>query len=372
MDAMNGVSSSKIKIIPQSRFEPPIVTHFIDSLTNIKSLMMCGILCDRHIICRTADYNSIEKTCRLFETLTSLGTILNDSTTSILPINNCVDDMKTEPEYVCTRSGAVTVQNIFDRLVLANNIILASSDRGSYVNMYGIYTSSSTGYISFFTDANVRTILKTGTTNTNDEITSINSAPSNGLSTVQYFKNLSIIYKNTGNQSSPQLVQTFNITLSDRPYSCVTTTEYVYITYAESYTAMTIHNISTGSILYKIPRNISTFRPVISQWNNSITIADGSEIKEYDLTGTYKSTLSYSHGFPNRTFRNYIYDDYGGRRYICNLNGENSGIFVFLQNSTQIANKSISCLRAFQLYLTKDQAIFINTPNVTIKQIIYF
>lgn len=332
--------------------------------------MICGILCDRHCICRTADYDSTQKVCRLFETFGLAGTFLNDSTTSILILNYCKNETQTEGEYVCTRSGTFTVQQIFDKLALADNTTLSTSNRGIYVNMYGVYTSSDTGYLSFFTNDNVKTIFSNGTNLTN-EITNINSAPFNGLSLVQYYKNLSIIYKNIDNQSSPQLFQTLNITLSGAPYSCVTTSEYLYVAYASSLIVMTIHNISTGLILHTVSRSSYTYRPVVSQWNDSIFLADECQIIEYNLTGIYRGNWSYFNGFQS-SVRNYMHHDYAGRRYICNYGGTDPGIYVFLQNGTQIANRSGICVRGFQLYVTKEQATFINTPATSIKQIINF
>jgi len=372
INSTDDIYSTKIKIISQSFFEPPVDTHLIKSLTNVRSLIMCGALCDRHIICRTADYNSSQKICRLFETLHSAGTSLNDPTTSILIPSYCTNNTQTEPEYVCTRSSTLTIQQIFDTLALATNITLSSSDRGVYANMYGVYTSSSTGYISFFTYTGVGTILSTGSTNTNDEVTNINSVPFNGLSTVEYYKSLSIIYKNIDNSSYSQLVPILNITLPEQPYSCVTTSEYLYISYVNCYTMMTIHNLSTGLILYTISSNYLTFRPVITQWNDTIITVDQCQVNEYSLDGVYKGNWTYLNGFQYGV-RNYMNHDYAGRRYICNYNGANPGIYVFLQNGTQLAYSSEQCYRAFQLYLTKDQAMFINTPTSgSIMQIINF
>jgi hypothetical protein len=353
---MNKIYSTYIKIISQSRFEVPIDTHLIESLTNVRSLMMCGALCDRHNICRTADYDSTQKLCRLFETSPSAGTFLYDPTTSILTLNYCTNDQQTEPEYVCTRSGTFTVQQIFDNLTSATNMTLSLTDRGIYANMYGVYTSSYTGYISFFTYTGVQTIL----TNLSSEVTNINSVPFNGLSIVQYYNNFSIIYKNIGDPSEPELVPILNITLSDTPYSCVTTLNYLYIAYVSNQIIMTIHNLSTGLILYTVSSNYSpTYRPVVTQWNDTIIIIDQCQITEYSLNGVYQRSWSYLNGFQS-SVRNYIHHDYSGRLYICNYGGTNPGIYVFLLNGTEIAHGYGSCYRAFQLYLTKEQAMFIN------------
>ncbi|CAF4416918.1 unnamed protein product, partial [Adineta steineri] len=77
--------------------------------------MKCTFICERHHICRTADYNITTKTCRLFETLTSAGTFIADPTTHILALNYCTNDQQMEPNYICTRSNTFTVQQIFDQ-----------------------------------------------------------------------------------------------------------------------------------------------------------------------------------------------------------------------------------------------------------------
>jgi len=320
---------------------------------------MCGALCDRHNICRTADYETIQKVYRLFETLPSAGTFIDDPTTSILALNHCTNDQQTEPEYVCTRSGVLTVQQIFDDLTSATKMPLSLTDRGAYANMYGVYTSSYSGYISFFTYTGIQTILES----LSSEVTNINSVPFNGLSMVQYYDSFSIIYKNIGDPFEPELVPILNIALPATSYTCVTTLNYLYIAYASNQILMTIHNLSTGVILYTVSGNqISIFRPAVTQWNDTIIIVDQCEVTEYSLIGVYQRSWTYSNGFQS-SVRNYIHHDYAGRLYICNYGGTNPGIYVFLLNGTEIAHGPGSCNRAFQLYLTKEQAIFINTPT---------
>ena len=73
-----GTFSAKARIIDQSRFEPPIDIHLIEIVNNIRSLSVCISICDRHIVCRTADYSSATKECRLFESLASAGTFRFD------------------------------------------------------------------------------------------------------------------------------------------------------------------------------------------------------------------------------------------------------------------------------------------------------
>jgi hypothetical protein len=125
---------------------------------------------------------------------------------------------------------------------------------------------------------------------------------------------------------------------------------------------MTIHNISTGVILYTISNSTSsTYRSVASLWNDTIFIIDECRVTEYTLTGIYKGDWTYLYGYQSGV-RNYILHDYAGRIYTCNYVGTNPGIFVFLQSGIEIAHGPGDCNRAFQLYLTKDQAMLINTP----------
>jgi len=190
---------------------------------------------------------------------------------------------------------------------------------------------------------------------------------------VQYYVNFSIIYKNIVDPSEPQLVPILNIILPDTPYSCVTTLNYLYITYESNQIIMTIHNLSTGLTLYTVSSNqTATYRPVVTQWNDTIIIVDQCEVTEYSLIGVYQRSWTYLNGFQG-SVRNYIHHDYAGRLYICNYGGTNPGIYVFLLNGTEIAHGYGNCYRAFQLYLTKEQAMFINTSTSgATMQIIHF
>ena len=58
-------SSVTVRIIRQYRFDPPIETHLIEVVPSVQSLIKCAMICDRHIICRTADYHIVTKECRL-------------------------------------------------------------------------------------------------------------------------------------------------------------------------------------------------------------------------------------------------------------------------------------------------------------------
>ncbi|CAF1407479.1 unnamed protein product [Adineta steineri] len=368
-NADRSLYSINVQIIKGSYFQPPIDTHLIDTLINIPSIKKCALICERNSACRTADYNISTKSCRLFETLTSAGAFVADPTTNILPFNYCTNDQQIEPNYVCTRGNTYTVQQIFDQLAAAPSITLASTDRGAYANMYGVYTSSSTGSLSFFTYTGIRTSL----IQLPVEISNINSAPNNGLGFVQYSISSASIYKNIGTSSQPQLVSVLNISsLPYQPNSCVITSQYIYIAYLNSYTCMTIHDLSTGSRLFStsFPTN-QTYRPGVSYWNDTVIVLNSYVVSEYTLNGTYKGNWPYFSGYQSG-IRHYIHHDYAGRRYTCNNAGTNPGIYGFLLNGTRIADGPTSCSRAFQVYITKDQAMLINIPTNGTMNVINF
>ncbi|CAF4317780.1 unnamed protein product, partial [Adineta steineri] len=275
-----------------SYFQPPVVTHLIDTLINIPSIKKCALICERHNICRTADYNITTNTCRLFETLTSAGVFVADPTTNILPFNYCTNDQQVEPYYVCTRGNTYTMQQIFDQLASAPNITLSTSIVSAYANMYGVYFGT-TGSLSFLTYTGINVSYISFLT----QVTGINSAPNNGLGIVQYFGNSTTIYKNIGTSFQPQLVSILNISSVARPYSCLITSQYMYITYSTSYVYMTIHDLSTGSLLFSTPNiSIISERPVVSYWNDTVIVLDQYMAMEYTLNGTYKGNLPYFNG----------------------------------------------------------------------------
>ncbi|CAF1362215.1 unnamed protein product [Adineta steineri] len=350
--------SINVKIIKGSYFQPPVDTHLIDTLINIPSIKKCALICERHNICRTADYNITTNTCRLFETLTSAGAFVADPTTNILPFNYCTNDQQIEPYYVCTRGNTYTVQQIFDQLALAPNITLSASITSIYANMYGLYLGT-TGSLSFLTYTGINSSYISFPT----QITGINAAPNNGLGIVQYLADSATIYKNIGTLLQPQLVSILNISLPYQPYSCLITSQYIYITYMNSYVYMTIHDLSTGSLLFSTPSvSLMSERPVVNYWNDAIIVLDQYMVMEYTLNGTYKGNLPYFNG-TEVYGRHCIQYDYAGRRHICNANngyGLFNGIYTLLMNGTQIARGPTLCFRAVQVYITKDQAILTN------------
>ncbi|CAF3054863.1 unnamed protein product [Rotaria sp. Silwood2] len=103
-----------MRIIDRSRFEPSMDIHLIEIVNTTRSLNMCIAICDRHIICQTADYSSTTKQYRLFESLASAGTFIFDPTTTIRDLNYCQNDVQIEPEYIHIRSGRYTILSMFE------------------------------------------------------------------------------------------------------------------------------------------------------------------------------------------------------------------------------------------------------------------
>jgi hypothetical protein len=366
--ASNTISSIKPQIIPQTRFQAPIDTHLIEVLNNIPSFLQCAAICERHSICRTADYTSATNVCRLFETIVAAGTLLSDPLTKVIAFNYCPNDQQIELEFICTRSGTLSVQQMFDRLAVATNFTLSTTDRGAYANLQGVYTSSNAGDLSFFPYDGGKSTLGAFP----EEVTNINSATRNGLVVVQYSIRRAIIYINTGNAWQPHLVPTLTIPLIAASYACLLTSQYLYITYLNGTILLTIHNSTTGSILFNISSNYGApYRPTIAQWNDSLIILDNYLAMEYTLNGTYTGNLPYFTGVQTSQ-RHYVHYDYAGRRYTCNYSGSNSGIYAFLFNGTRLANGPSFCQRAFQVYITKEQAILVHISPAATMQVINF
>lgn len=356
--------SARVQYIGQSRFIPPMDLHFIESVNNVASTTLCAAICDRHIVCRTADFNSVTKQCRLFESLASAGSSEFDATTTIFALNYCQNENQREPDYVCTRSGVYTIQEMFNRFNASTSISLLSTNRGAYANMHGVYTSSTGGVVSFFTYTGQRT----GLVSISGEITSINSATRNGLVIVQYALSSATVYRNQGTPSSPNFVQILSITLPSIPCGCVATDQYLYIVYMNKH-PMTVHDLSTGSLLLNDSSGISenNYRPAITQWKNTITLLDQYRMYEFNLTGEYLGTRSY---FPYQgNVRHYIHYDYAGRRYICNGSGNYTGIFAFSLNDTQLGQATNVCDRGMYVYITKEQAVFVVASSSYMKMI---
>ncbi|CAF3861305.1 unnamed protein product, partial [Adineta steineri] len=69
---------------PGNQFQPANIIELLAINPNIRTLIRCAILCDRNIQCRTFDYDSISKQCRLFEGSIDTGTLLSVSSASVV------------------------------------------------------------------------------------------------------------------------------------------------------------------------------------------------------------------------------------------------------------------------------------------------
>ena len=52
---------------PGHRFQPAKNVEFLSISTNVRSTISCAMICYRHSLCRTFDFDSTSKGCRLFE-----------------------------------------------------------------------------------------------------------------------------------------------------------------------------------------------------------------------------------------------------------------------------------------------------------------
>ncbi|CAF1100912.1 unnamed protein product [Adineta steineri] len=69
---------------PGNQFQPANIIELLAINPNIRTLIRCAILCDRNIQCRTFDYDSISKQCRLFEGSIDTGILLSVSSASVV------------------------------------------------------------------------------------------------------------------------------------------------------------------------------------------------------------------------------------------------------------------------------------------------
>ncbi|CAF1018286.1 unnamed protein product [Adineta steineri] len=69
---------------PGNQFQPANIIELLAINSNIRTLIRCAILCDRNIQCRTFDYDSISKQCRLFEGSIDTGILLSVSSASVV------------------------------------------------------------------------------------------------------------------------------------------------------------------------------------------------------------------------------------------------------------------------------------------------
>ena len=346
----------KIKIFAQVEFQPPIETDFIELVPSVRSLMKCAAICDRHIVCRTADYNSLTKDCRLFETLTSAGNFTANPFRTILALDYCPSESAREPEYICSRSRVYSVQEILDRLNQSTANTLEPNGQSSYVNMHGIYVGTFNGTVLFFNFDRSKTSLR----NTGSEITNINSAGRNGIMIVQYYRNETTVLNNNGTPWNPRLFEMTQFRVPGRPYNCFSTPQSIYITYSDSQILFSIHNRVNGSM--KSSQNTSTlnYRPTIFERKDKIIVMDKDQMMEFNLNGQSLSYRNYSTS-TNVSERNYFHYDYAGRLYLWNDGSDAAGVHVFVNNNTQIATG----LRSVQIYITKEEVVsVVNSPTV--------
>lgn len=66
------------------QFQPANDIELLSTLNNIRTTMHCRMYCHRNIRCRTFDYDSTTKNCRVFEASIDTGYLLNNFSTSVV------------------------------------------------------------------------------------------------------------------------------------------------------------------------------------------------------------------------------------------------------------------------------------------------
>ncbi|CAF1507059.1 unnamed protein product, partial [Adineta steineri] len=84
---------------------------------NIRTLIRCAILCDRNIQCRTFDYDSISKQCRLFEGSIDTGILLSVSSASVvgsIKIDESLYDLYNASSDACANNRFLVSDTLND------------------------------------------------------------------------------------------------------------------------------------------------------------------------------------------------------------------------------------------------------------------
>lgn len=69
---------------PGHRFEPVDNVELLSIFTNIRSTISCAMMCYRNSLCRTFDFDSISRRCRLFEGSFDTGSLLPNFPSTIV------------------------------------------------------------------------------------------------------------------------------------------------------------------------------------------------------------------------------------------------------------------------------------------------
>lgn len=75
----NGFEPAKFTLSTAgNRFEPAAIVELLSTFTDVRGIIPCAALCYRNSQCRTFDFNSSSKQCRLFEGSVDTGSLLSD------------------------------------------------------------------------------------------------------------------------------------------------------------------------------------------------------------------------------------------------------------------------------------------------------
>ncbi|CAF1363774.1 unnamed protein product [Adineta steineri] len=359
--------------ISSVQFQPPIIEHYLDTV-NAKSVIYCVAACNKHDLCRTCDYDSSTKQCRLFESLGSTGTLIPSiPTSSVFILNYCLQktnnyDLSTiysEPDYICTPAlpgQSMTVYDAFQKLIVANNNVpLPLAERDVYMSSNGFYTSSSDSSAIRHYGYNGQLIT---------------AYPySSSLSCINYNPKINTFI--VCPYSIPRLeTQLFNpntsITMSQQnistvgpPFYSYYDTNRLYISYRSSASPITIHLINGTKILTADSQSTGSFTP-FTLWQSQLVFGTGNSISLFNLNGTYQSSWSYNFSSVVSLI-GFIQHDYAGRRYFndYNTNPSNKGVYIYNQNSTFYTVLNRACVWTCAIKITKRNITLVSLQSPT-------
>ncbi|CAF1249744.1 unnamed protein product [Adineta steineri] len=102
---------------PGNQFQPANIIELLAINPNIRTLIRCAILCDRNIQCRTFDYDSISKQCRLFEGSIDTGVLLSVSSASVvgsIKIDESLYDLYNASSDACANNRFLVSDTLND------------------------------------------------------------------------------------------------------------------------------------------------------------------------------------------------------------------------------------------------------------------
>lgn len=364
---------SHVKRVSSVQFQPPIIEHYLLTVTT-KSIMHCVAACNKHDLCRTCDYDSLTKQCRLFESLGSTGTRFSSAvTSSVLILNYClektanyvVSTVYSEPDYFCTPAlptKPLTVYEAFQKLVLAdNNVVLPLAERIVYMSSNGFYASSSDGVSIRFFDYSGQ-LIKAYVYN--HSLSCINYVPiTNTFIICPYL--ISQLETQLFDQNAGTTMTLQSISTVGNPFYAYYDTTRLYISYRSYASVLTIHSLNGTRIFTADSQSIGPYTP-FTLWQSQLILGTGKFIYLFNLNGTYQSTWSFNFSSLLVSI-GFLQHDYSGRRYFADSNSDPSarGIYIYNQNSTFYTVLNFACIWTCAIKVTKRNITLVSLKSPT-------